>query len=281
MEINAPENLNELAEVLQSYDMATTFLIAGGTDLINKIRENKCVDYNIVDLTKLEAMKGIEDKGCYIKIGALTTMTDIIQNECIKTHLTALYQAAYELGSTIIRNVATIGGNIANASQSADVVLTLFAYDADVVIMNQYGDVRRVAINELVIGRNMTSLKCGEVILEIHIPKERGVSVFKKIGSRKTVTISKLSCALYSFSKDGSKHVRIYLGAIGVVPTRAVLLEQLFLESQNPDLNQLSRCAYDEVEKAIPQRSSKYYKRVAIQGLMEDVLKEFQHNAIV
>lgn len=275
----SPKDTDSLKKILRD-DLENTYIIGGGTDLIISLRNKKITDYSIIDITKLSEFKGISEDNEYIYIGALTTMTEISESMLIHEQLRALRDAAFNLGSEIIRNKATIGGNIANAAQCADTVLALFSYNADIILVGPE-DERTVPIDELVIGRNQTTLKSNEIIAKIVIKKKNRISAFRKLGSRKAVTISKTSCAADLLMDDGKvSDANIFLGAVGVRPVRAELLEAEFQGKavDEIDLATIQKLAHDEVELAIPDRSSKYYKRIAIHSLIEDLLKDLIKN---
>lgn len=271
----SPKDIDSLKKMLRD-DLENTYIIGGGTDLIISLRSKKITDYSIIDITKLSEIKGIWEDDDKVYIGALTTMTEIAESTIAYEKLRALREAAFNLGSEIIRNKATIGGNIANAAQCADTVLALFAYDADIVLLGP-DEERTVPISELVVGRNKTTLKANEIIAMIVVKKEDRISAFQKLGSRKAVTISKISCAADLLMKDGLiNSADIFLGAVGVRPVRAELLEAEFQGKSidKIEFKKIQKLAYEEIERAIPDRTSKYYKRIAIQSLMEDLLKD-------
>ncbi|NLD16453.1 MAG: carbon monoxide dehydrogenase [Tissierellia bacterium] len=272
----SPKNSSELLDILK-FDLSNTYFIAGGTDLAINIKNHKLVDYDIIDLTKINEFHQITEDEKNVYIGAICTMTEICENELIKKHFYSVYRSAYELGSDIIRNGATIGGNIGNASQSADVVLALFAHNGKIEIMNSNGEVKILPISEVILGRNKTCLNKNEVISRIIIEKRDIISTFRKVGARKAVTISKVSCAtVLKIVENTIQEANIYLGAIGTKAKRANLLEDYFLGKslEELEISELQKLAYDEVELAIPDRDSRYYKRVAIEGLIEDVYKD-------
>lgn len=230
-------------------------------------------------MTKISDWKNISEDEEYIYIGSVVTMTELCESELIKNKLTALYNAAYNLGSEQIRNKATIGGNIANASQSADTMLTMFSYGADIKIYNPENGFRIVPIYDVVIGREKTSLTKNEVICEIIIKKKNRISAFRKVGSRIAVTISKISCAMdLEMSEDVILNASVYLGAVGVKPVEAKLIEEEILNKRlnDIDITKIQELAFREIELAIPTRSSKYYKRIAIEGLVEDLLGDLK-----
>ncbi|SHH27453.1 carbon-monoxide dehydrogenase medium subunit [Anaerosphaera aminiphila DSM 21120] len=270
----SPRSEKDLVKILKDID-DNTYIIAGGTDLIIKLRNKKAIDYSILDITKLKEWKNIREDEKNIYIGSLVTMTELCESDLICEKLPALYWAAHELGSTQIRNKATIGGNISNASQSADTLLSLYAYDSEIKIVNGDSEEVVVSIEDFVTGREKTILKKDEAVKEIIIKKDDRMSTFQKVGSRKAVTISKVSCAVSLKIKDEIvNEVRVFLGAVGVKPVRANLIEEVLLnKSLNEiDLELLYDASFNQVEMAIPTRASKYYKRVAIEGLMEEIL---------
>lgn len=270
----APKSLKEYLSVVKNIDKPT-YIIAGGTDLIIHLNHSREIDYNIIDITKIEGLNEIKEDEEFLSIGALVTMTELCESELIKNSYKALYQAAYELGSNIIRNRATLGGNVSNASQSADCSLVLFSYDAKIKVLRKNGNFEIFDIDKFVVGKEKTILEQGDLLVEILIPKTNFISCFKKVGARKAVTISKVSIS-FSSCVENNRFVEptIYLGAVGVKPTKATYLMEYFKGKslEEIDLKTLQEISFDEVERAIPNRSSKYYKRVAIQGLIENVI---------
>lgn len=275
----SPKNIKELIECLKKKDESTYF-IAGGTDLIIKIKNNKLVDYSVIDLTKVEELKTIEETQDEVIIGSTVCMTDITNSKVISDNFKSVLQAAYHLGSEQIRNLATIGGNIANASQSADVLLALYSLDAKVIVLNSKGDRNTVSIRDLVIGKEKTSLKTDEVIIAIVLEKNNHrVSAFNKVGARKAVTISKVSCAVDLEVDKVIKDASVYLGAVGLVPANAELIEDYLIGKQieEIDVELVKELASQEIDLKIPTRSSRPYKRIAIKGLMEDLIQDIKY----
>lgn len=274
--IYAPKTLSNLYELLDKKD-DKTYIIAGGTDLIIKLKNKKVVDYNIIDLSKIEDFKGFREDEKNFYIGSIVTMTEMLNEYRVVNHYRALYQAAYKLGSNQIRNLATIGGNVANASQSADCLLALYALDAKVNLLNSNGYENIISIEDFIIGKENTILKNNEVIKEIIIEKKSSLNMFEKIGSRTGVTISKISCAMnFILDEEKIKDIRIFLGGVGVKPVRAKKIEDVMntVKFRNIDSEKLQIAGYYEIENAIPNRKSRFYKREAIKGLLEDMLEE-------
>lgn len=271
----APKSSQELKKMLPLIG-EKDFFLAGGTDLMIFLKDSTITDYNIIDLTKITEWKEIEVKSEEVTIGALVTMAELLESELIQKEYGAIYQAAYDLGSTQIRNLATIGGNVAHASQSADVLLALFALNAKVILFTPQ-EQKILPIEEVVIGKEKTSLAKNEVIAGFVLPRKGRCSAFRKIGARKAVTISKISVAVdFEYGKGKMEDVRLYLGAVGVRPVRGKWLES-YMEGKT--ISQLERkelrlLAEREILEAIPTRPSRFYKKEAAQGMMEELLEE-------
>lgn len=271
----SPRDIEELCNALKIKDNST-FIISGGTDLTIKLVKDQIYDFNIIDISKFDEFRKIQIEGDVIKIGSCITMTQLENSNEIKELVPALSMAASNVGSTQIRNRATIGGNVANAAQCGDTIPVLFAYDAKLKILTSSNDYRYEYISDFVLGINKTTLKENEIIASIEIKRTNEVSSFSKIGSRKTVTISKLNCC-GKFQIDENHIItaaNIYMGAVGVKPIRANLIEKSLIgRSVLEDLNEdMKNSIEEQIENAIPDRSSRFYKRTAGIGLIEDML---------
>ena len=208
----APADEKELQAALSQAD-ERTYLIAGGTDLLIHLQNRKETDCSFIDLTKVKELQGIREEKDWIDIGALVTMTELCASPLVKEELRALYLAAYHLGSEQIRNRATLGGAIANASQSSDCSVVLFAYGALVEIFSAQGERRKVPMDQFITGREKTCLDRGEAVSRILIPRQERSSMFGKVGARKAVTIAKINCAMDFRMEEGLiQKVSIYLG---------------------------------------------------------------------
>lgn len=224
-----PKNKKELMEALK-YKDESTYLCAGATDLMIHLRSKKILSYSLIDLTHYQKLKTIEETENDLIIGALATMSQLEVDERIKTYLPALGKAASMVGSVQIRNLATIGGNIGNASQSADTVPVLFAHDARAVIMNEKGKTMEKPLISLISEEGKIILGEKEVIIYIKIKKDNVISAFTKVGSRKAVTISKVNgCIKMSLRDDTIENVTVYLGAVGAHPLRAPHIEEALI----------------------------------------------------
>lgn len=281
-----PKSIAELVALLNSVS-GQRFYLAGGTDLIVGIHQTGVTDYTLIDISYLAEYRGISETEDMIKIGALTTMRDLAESATIKKWCAALAGAGSVMGSQQIRNRATVGGNIMNAAQCSDTLPCLYAYDAQLEILTKDGTYRRMPIRELVTGICKTTLAPDEMVAFIYIKKRPNYSGFSKIGARRFVTISKLNACLLIEEPTQSAVkpiVTMFMGAVGVKPLRATILEEAVQDVLGtgvtvPELTitpALKDAGRAQIEAAIPTRVSKYYKRVAVNGLLDDIFNQWR-----
>ncbi len=276
-----PKTLKELQQAL-SEKTHNTYIVAGGTDIAVGLNKNRIYDFSLIDITKIKELKKIKLNNDFIEIGSCVRMVDLENNEIINKYSPALSKAAASIGSTQIRNLATIGGNIANAAQCADTVAVLFAFDAEVEIMNSKGEIRKELVNDIIQNIGKTSLEYDDVIIKIILKgqKNNEFSSFAKIGARKAVTISKINaCIKLSLEEDKVVDSKVYIGSIGVKAVRSIIIEE---ELKNNVLNKelkekILEVGSKQVLESIPNRKSKDYKKVAVKGILDDIFKDIEN----
>ena len=276
MIMKTPDSLIQLQQHLRDADH-NTYLISGGTDLIIKLKQKKIYDGTIIDLKGIEELKYIQLDNKNICIGSNTTFTEIINSDILERHCKCLVEAAGQVGSTQIRNAATLGGNVANAFAGADAIPALLALNAQIKIMNPEGVTFIQPLDDLLLGMGKNSLGLGEVIIEIQIPipGEDCITAFGKVGSRNRVTIAKLNMAAMIRIDSGIiKDVRIVLGALGPKAFRSTLAEDVLRGKKlHGDLKtELQEALVEQVDISIAGRDSRPYKREAIKGLADEVI---------
>lgn len=245
------------------------------------MNNNKMFDYVSVDLTKVEEMRNIEKIDSTIEIGACVTMNELDKSDIVRKYIRGLSQAAGSVGSTQIRNRATVGGNAANAAQCADTLSALFAYNATAVLVNSKGEFREVKLEDLIVGFGKTFIEDDEALVKFKVEvKENEYSAFSKVGSRKTVTISKINNCL-RIVMDGNKIVdcKSYFGSVGAKPIESKMTEEAIIGKEMNDelLHELMELGSRQIDEAIPTRSSRHYKRVAVKGIINDVYDEIKN----
>lgn len=275
----------DVAELTEALRLATpdSRLLAGGTDLIRSMHQSLWEPDLIIDLSGVRELAFVRLEESALHVGALTTFAELQEDPLVRRHARCLAEAAAQVGSAQIRNVATVGGNLANASPCADTATALAALGAGVTTIDAGGALRARPLDELVVGSGRTSLAVGEAITEVVFPAlgERQRSTFAKIGSRSTVTVARLSMALIVGAGRGVgaaagagavSGVRVALGAIAEAAFRDPQLEAL-LEGRTAD-EATARLFAEEcvqaVRRAIPGRYSLPYKQHAVVGLAYD-----------
>ena len=218
-----PGNLLEAVSILANLGDQVRPL-AGGTDLLVKMKKGPINWRGIVNIKGLTELKGINYEGLTITIGALTQISSLIENPLVRIHFPVLVEAARSLGTPQVRNLATIGGNLCNASPAADVALVLLMYEARLLIIGPSGS-RKVPVQEFYVGPSQTVLQQGELLtaIEMDLPPLNSKGVFYKHGKRKSHEIALVNVAVLLTPQPGTKQIaraRIAVGAVASTPLR-------------------------------------------------------------
>lgn len=216
-----------LREISQNPDAA---IIANGTDLMPRIREEGLKVQKMLDISALDKeLSYISTDGNLIKIGSMTTVSDIQSSDVFRGSLNAFYEVASKFGGPQIRNRATIGGNVCAASSSEDFIPLLMALDASVVLQSVNGK-RTVKLESFITGKRSIARRNDEILVEIQFnkPGEDYRSGFEKIGRRNILIINLVNMAMVISAKYGIiNDVKIALNRTsGKVPARARLTER-------------------------------------------------------
>lgn len=212
--------------------------LAGGTDLLVQITgEVGDPPERVLDLWRLEELRGIEVRDGALEVGALTTYTDIRRSSLCAEHVPALVAAAATIGAVQIQNRGTIGGNAMNASPAGDMLPVLLALDAQLVAGGTRGE-RTIPASAFWPAYRRTAVRPDELLVRIRIPiaadREQR---FWKVGTRRAQAISKVVIALAWRPEPGSgawRDVRVALGSVAPTPIRAAATEAV-LEGAPPD----------------------------------------------
>lgn len=277
----SPKSVRETLNILDRCG-DNTYILAGGTDFIVKMRKKIIQPKNVVNLKKVEELNYIEEKDNIIKIGSMTTHSQIEQNKLINEKVQILAEACRDVGSTQIRNLGTIGGNIMNSSAAADSVAALVALDASCVIAGSEGE-RVVNINDLYGKNGNAVINKGEILKEIFFktPNINTVSGFKKLGRRSALAIVVVSIGIIIEKmpeENICKNIKISLGAISRNPCRAKAAEDILIGKEiNVDniercLDEISEFTVSNLEKS-PFRNLIPHKRYAVKGIGLEVFE--------
>jgi xanthine dehydrogenase small subunit len=252
--------------------------IAGGTDFLVK-HEGHLPRFDFLDLTAIDdpVISGISVAAKTVSIGALTTWSEIQFHPVIIERLPILQAVAATLGGMQIRNVATIGGNLATASPAGDSLPALRALRATVRVDGPQGE-RSLPIADFLEGPGKTGLLPGELIVQVDIPAPSGdvKQFFRKVGPRRAQSIAKISLALQARVEEGEiQDIEIAFGAVGPIPmdcprTRKLILENSLSEDLYPELKRL---VLEEIAPIDDFRSTKDYRRNVAPKLLWQALK--------
>lgn len=265
-----PHSLKETLAILHEFNDQAR-VIAGGTDLLLNMRNGMVAPSTIINIKKLDQLKGMSfDNSTGLKMGALTTLREITRSSLIQEHYPAMLQAASRMASEQIRSFATIGGNLCNASPAADMAPPLIALGASVHIISLDGE-RDCALEEFFLGPGVTALKSHELLQEINVPPPKGITRFKKHALRTYMDLSVVSVAIRLCLHEGiCREGRIVLGAVAPVPMRAIDAEKQLTEKPlTPEIiSQVASVARDESKPIDDTKGSAWYRRQMVEVLV-------------
>mgnify|MGYP003971281915 FL=1 len=221
----APDSVEELLELLKSKPNAK--LIAGGTDLLLQMKEGTAQPETVVSLKNVEELGGFSVSKNGYRLGTGMTLRRITRSNELTQNFPGLIYAAGVVASEQIRSLATLGGNICNASPSADMVPPLIALDALVQLVSSQGQ-RDIPLSEFFKGPGESVLKSGEILHSIFLPQPSGSMIYSKHAPRKYMDLAVVGVAVRLAKKHGKiNEARVALGAVGPVPFRAEKTEAL------------------------------------------------------
>lgn len=251
-------------------------IIAGGTDIIIKIRDKKVAPKVMVDISDIDELRGIRDVGSQSEIGAATTFTDLVEANELKPNLKGLIDAAASVGSPQIRNMGTIGGNICNGSPAADTVPPLLALNSTAIISSISG-LREIALEDIFLDKGYTQLKHDEILTSVRFPKlsENEVVTFSKLGPRNALAISKICLAVYIKKESGVvSDIRIGSGSLGKHGLREKNVEERLRGKKLDEafIVEAVTAMEKELKNRLRGRSSLDFKLEAAKGVLENAL---------
>lgn len=277
-EYHEPTTLEEACQIMSELGHGAKPL-AGGTDLIVNMKKKMVSPGHLVSLSMIDDLKKIDTSNGLLKIGACLTAAELTESKEIRETLPALSRGAESLGSPLIRNLATIGGNLISARPAADLPPALIAYGAKVALKNSSGE-RLVSLEDLFLGPGETLIGPNEILTEIHVdsPPPSAGAAYIKLGVREALEISLVNVAAFiSMDRDGSiQEARIALGSVAPTPIRATSAEQI-LTGEKPSETLFSRAgeAASKDSKPIDDfRASAEYKRAMVEVLTQRALNQ-------
>lgn len=262
---------------------AATVLYAGGTDWMveqevrRPLADGEAVPL-VVDISRLGELRGIEQRGETLRIGAATTYLEIRRSPAVRERAPLLERMSRDVGAIQIQARGTLGGNLATASPAADGVAALAAYDAVIVVESARGE-RRIPMRELQTAYKRSTRAADEVIVavEIALPAKGSPWFWRKVGARRAQAISKVALAGVAELVDG-RAARFGVGMVSVAPvtarmpaTRALLLGKALAELTGADVDQAVEADVAPIDDV---RSTRDYRLHCARALTRGFLRE-------
>lgn len=268
-----PRTLNETIDTLSRHGGQ---ILSGGTDFFPALGDRP-VASPVVDISEVSELRGISFHDSEIRIGGLTTWTDVLHAP-LPSCFDALKSAAREVGSIQIQNRGTVAGNLCNASPAADGVPPLLALDAEVELASQSG-VRRIPLARFLLGNRRTLRHADEVLSAVIVPRglDHARSAFLKLGSRRYLVISiVMVAAIVDADEEGRvKHARVAVGSCSAVAQRLSELER-YLVNMKAERGFSERISSEHLSVLSPiddVRATAHYRRDAALTLVKRALE--------
>ncbi len=249
-------------------------LLAGGTDAIIQLKDRTLQTRELLDISRLNELRYIRREGPAIRIGALTTYSDMIESSLLNQSCRMLAEASRIIGAPQIQNRATIGGNLANASPAGDTIPPLYVLGATVTMQN-HGGTRQVPIERFFLGYRRIDLRPDELITEISFDAiERPCdATFLKLGLREAHFISIASIAVWAQWAPGGtaiSDIRVALGAVAPVVIRARKCGESLRDRSLEEkvIWEAGQIAASEASPITDIRASAEYRRAVIPSLL-------------
>lgn len=275
-----PRSVDEAISLLNLFK-GEAKILGGGTDLLVQMKYRQISPRYLINICNIPGLNCIEyhaKEG--LRIGSTATIADIEDSPVIRDRFPILYRAASELGTQQVRNIATVGGNLCNASPACETGPALIALRACAIIAG-YSGKRVVELEDFFIGPGETVLKGEEMLVEIHIPKlssnTRGV--YLKHAFRKKLESAIVGIAVLANFKEKDNpfdDIRIVLGAVAPTPKRAIRAEEL-AKKKKMDTRLIERVASVASEESNPitdLRAKAEYRREMVRVLVKKALNE-------
>ncbi len=279
----APRSLAEAVALLRTGEAT---ILAGGTDLMPQSKTGRArfqrMLMNVRHVPELRGIRGTQD--C-VRFGALTTITELLDSALVKNRFNALWQAADHFASEQLRNAATIGGNICNASPAGDTLVPLLVFDARVELTSEVNGAaarRTLPLAEFFVGPGRTQRRATELLtaVEVPLPPDGFFSEFYKFGTRPALDISAIAIG-FGAVRDGQRlrQVRVAFGAVAPTPIRAAKTEAALASQPLPAaIEPALAAAAADIHPISDIRASAWYRRELVRNVLRRMLNNVTQN---
>jgi len=275
----SPESLDEALQLNHLYREQAR-LLAGGTDLVLNLSSQRYAAVEaVIDISRVPELSKIDVQDDSITIGAAVTLSQIVRSELLNSAAPVLVTAARQIAGPQIRNLATIGGNVVNASPAADMIPALLVLDSLVWIRSWNGQARQIPLEAFLLGNRKVDLAIGEIVTGFQFPAPDSATRhhFRKVQPRRAMAIAMLNLAiLMTVSDQKIMQVRIAMGAVAPTAVRVKSIEKVLTDlpfhlAENLDL--YTGISQDILPISDFRASREYRLRVA-QNLLREAIVE-------
>jgi carbon-monoxide dehydrogenase medium subunit len=237
-EFHEPESIEKALVLKKQFNSGARFL-AGGTDLLVYLKKKIVSTDHVISLQRIAGLSEIQENDSDLIIGACTTMAAISRHPVVQKRFGALKSGADNMGTHLIRNRATIGGNVCNASPAGDTLPALLVYDAVALVESPDGK-REIPLTDFFKGPGKTDLKNDDILTGFRLPypPDHSGAHYIQLGKRKSAEINVVNAAAFLTCDSGTGNilsVRIALGSVAPTPIRAPLAEAALMGSTAGD----------------------------------------------
>ena len=259
----APESLDEAISLLEDHGPEAAVL-AGGQSLIPLMKLQLALPAYVVDINGIAGLADITDDDCCLRIGSLTRESDLDSSEAVQTKYPILHDTTSVIADPLVRNMATVGGNLAHGDPANDHPATMLALGAEVIAVGSGGE-RVIPVSDFFEGPLTTALGQGEILTEIRVPAQPEgtggayLKLERKVGDYATAGVA----AVVSVSDGVCERAGIGLTNAGPIPVKAGSAESFLVGKKLDDetIREAARLASEEAQPSADLRGSEEYKR--------------------
>lgn len=274
---HAPESLAEVGELLTRLGPDAA-LLAGGTDLLVDLKVGRRAAGHLVSIHRIATLRGVSESAEGLRIGALATISELDRHPFVQSRLAGIRDATSRLAAPQIRNMATVGGNLACAVPCADLPPILITLRASVLIWSPAGE-RRLPMEEFVLNVRKTALQTGEVLSAVLVPHppERFGAAYARLSLREgnAIAVAGVAASLQLDAGGRIAAARVALGAVAPI-SKLVSGAREALEGRAPGSDAFAQAARQAAEAAEPicdLRGTAEYRRTAVEVLARRALQ--------
>jgi carbon-monoxide dehydrogenase medium subunit len=280
LELYSPTDLAEALRFIEREDKNVA-VIASGTDLVPRMRKRLIAPSVLLDISSLtEDLRYVRNTGGVVRLGALTTVSDLLESPVFDGSLSMIHEAARLFGAPQVRNVATVGGNVCSAASSEDLIPVFMALDAKVNLISAKGE-RTVPLKDFIVGKRETVMKPSEILSEIHFdfPGGKSWTGYEKLGRRNMLIISLVNEALSLSLEEDLLTIRSARLALNRVAGRVPALAQRtseFLEGRKVSeetITQAQKVLVSELALTSDFRGSAAYRTEVAQVYLKRLIQ--------